>query len=264
MRFCVKDPLGSFPFEHQPVRSPVLNYEPVPEPRRRTRRSPVVLLLLLVLAAAGWGAFFYERARPIDPGIPTAAETSRPPEADVSAISRDTPGSFDTPPPPDSAPSVDRPKPVPPSVTPEPPEPPARAPEPARQESIATSGSLPNVAGSWAVDAQVESSIDVPVTGQQHAFELQLQQQGDRVTGVGRKVARNGSAVTSESQTPMTISGTIAGQRLTLNFIERDAASATQGKFVLLLQEDGTMRGRFSSTATPASALVEARRASNP
>jgi hypothetical protein len=221
----------------------------------------VVLLLLVVLAAAGWGAFFYERARPIESGIPVAAEPSRSTEADVSATSRDTPGSFDTPPPPDPAPSVDRPKPAPPSVTPEPP---ARAPEPARQESIATSGSLPNVAGSWTVDAQVESSGDVPVTGQHHAFELQLQQQGDRVTGVGRKVDRNGSAASSESQTQMTISGTIAGQRLTLNFIERDAAAAAQGKFVLLLQEDGTMRGRFSSTATPSSALVEARRTSGP
>jgi hypothetical protein len=146
----------------------------------------------------------------------------------------------------------------------EPAEPPASAARPAREESIATSGTVPNVAGSWTLSTEVESSSYVPFTGLQRAFELQLQQQGDRVTGVGRKVAENGDAIGSEAQTPISVSGTIAGRRLTLSFLERGAPRATQGKFVLLLQADGTMRGRFSSTAAQSSGLVEARRVSAP
>ena len=133
----------------------------------------------------------------------------------------------------------------------------AEAPEP--EKNIATSGSVPNVAGSWTLNTQVESSS---FTEMQLAYELRLQQQGDRVTGVGRRVAENGSAISSEAQTPMTVNGTIADKRLTLSFLERGAERATQGKFVLLMQEDGTMRGRFSSTAAQSSGLVEARRVS--
>jgi hypothetical protein len=277
----VEDPLGSFAAEREVTRVLVAHEERVIQPSILTRQPstptrpfPLVSLLLVVLAAAGWGAFFYERARPIERDTPVASEPRGSSDAAVSAISRDTPGSFDTPPPAAPAPSVDQPKPVPPIVAEEPPAstaPPARdsptdgrrgAEAPGSEENIATSGSVPNVAGSWALSTQAESSSYVPSMAPQVAFELRLQQQGDRVTGVGRKVAENSNAIGSVAQTPMTLNGTIAGQRLTLSFLEPGAERATQGKFVLLMQEDGTMRGRFSSTAAQSSGRVEARRVS--
>ena len=62
------------------------------------------------------------------------------------------------------------------------------------------------------------------------------------------------------AQTPISVAGTIDGDRLTLTFTERGTRRPTQGKFVLLLDESGAMRGRFSSNAARSSGTVEARR----
>ena len=78
---------------------------------------------------------------------------------------------------------------------------------------------------------------------------MKLEQDGARVTGVGRKITENGSGIGPRAQTPVTVSGTIAGDRLTLNFVERGTQRPTQGKFVLLVDEEGALRGRFSSNA---------------
>ncbi len=89
---------------------------------------------------------------------------------------------------------------------------------------------------------------------------MNLEQDGDRVTGVGRKVTENGNGIDAGSQTPLTVNGVITGDRLTLTFIERGGVRPTQGKFVLLLAEDGSLRGRFSSTASRSSGLAQAHR----
>jgi len=83
---------------------------------------------------------------------------------------------------------------------------------------------------------------------------------GDRVTGAGRKVTQNGDGIGLRAQTPILVAGTIDGDRLTLTFKERGARRPTEGKFVLLLDESGTLRGRFSSTAAQSSGTVEGRR----
>jgi hypothetical protein len=88
-------------------------------------------------------------------------------------------------------------------------------------------------------------------------YEVKLEQSGERVTGVGRKIAENGSAI---SPTPISVAGTIQGDRLMLTFTERSAEGAIQGKLVLLVDDSGTMRGRFSTTDAQSSGTVEAHR----
>jgi len=80
------------------------------------------------------------------------------------------------------------------------------------------------------------------------------------VTGTGRKVTENGAGIGRRAQTPVTLTGTIDGDRLTLNFVERGTRRQTQGKFVLLVDDRGTLRGRFSSNAARSSGRVEAHR----
>jgi hypothetical protein len=109
---------------------------------------------------------------------------------------------------------------------------------------------------------QVESASLSRYEGLKLGYEMKLEQDGDRVTGVGRKVTENGAGIGPRAQTPLTITGTIAGDRLTLNFVERGARRETQGKFVLLVDKAGTLRGRFSSNAARSSGHVEARRVS--
>jgi hypothetical protein len=116
------------------------------------------------------------------------------------------------------------------------------------------------VSGAWTLATRVESSSLARFKGLQLGYQMELKQNGDRVTGVGRKIAENGSAIRSRAQTPMSVAGTIDGDRLTLNFTERGTRRPTRGKFVLLLDEAGTLRGRFTSTAARSSGTVEAQR----
>ena len=268
-------------------------------PARPARgRAGLALPLLALLAAAGWGAYFYESTRPLEldaavsaprpaspndlaitdtraaprEGLPTDlpvalgenamsldADRRAQSNANASAVPRETslvPDAATPPvrPAPNAAPGS---APRSPAV-----EPATSAAASAQPESIGTAGSVPNVSGSWSMATQVESTSYSPFAGLKLGYEMKLEQDGDRVTGVGRKVTENGSGIGPRAQTPVTLSGTIAGDRLTLTFVERGTERATQGKFVLLVDEGGTLRGRFSSNAAQSSGRVEAHRVS--
>jgi transcriptional regulator with XRE-family HTH domain len=194
----------------------------------------------------------------------SGAEPPAPSDAKASAVPQERGAVADSTAPP--AQSVASATPLNSAPSSRPIEPQVRAAEPAQPESIGTSGSaarsVQNVSGSWRLATQVESSSYSPFAGLQLGYEVKLEQDGDRVTGVGRKVTENGSGIGPRAQTPLTVSGTIAGDRLTLTFIERGTERPTQGKFVLLVDEGGTLRGRFSSDAAQSSGRVEAHRVS--
>ena len=116
------------------------------------------------------------------------------------------------------------------------------------------------MSGSWTLSTQLESSSHARFAGLHLGYEINLEQSGNRVLGSGRKVTENGDGLGSRAQTPIRVAGTIDGDRLTLVFTEEGTRRTTEGKFVLLLDEDGTLRGRFSSTAAQSSGTVEARR----
>lgn len=117
-----------------------------------------------------------------------------------------------------------------------------------------------NVAGSWALETHVQSSSYSRYEGLHLGYRIQLEQDGARVQGAGRKISQDGGVIGSRGQTPIFVTGTIDGDRLSLTFDERGTRRATQGKFVLLLDESDTLRGRFSSTAARSSGTVEAHR----
>ncbi len=126
-------------------------------------------------------------------------------------------------------------------------------------DSGGTAASVPDVSGSWMLLTLPERSRAAGLTGSRHDYELYLEQNGERVTGSGRKVSENGYTIGSSSQTSISVVGTIHAERLTLAFTERGTRRAS-GKFVLLLEGNATMRGRFASTASQPSGIVEARR----
>ena len=227
-----------------------------PAPRRAGILGPVLVLL----AAVALGAYFYQTAPPrSSDATPVAAapspprdveskevstpftenvltpETTTPPrsETNTSAAHGDTSGTDVKP----AAGATARPT-----------------------ATAAAKASIPNVSGAWTLETRVESSSLDRFKGLELGYQVELEQKGDRVTGVGRKVAENGDAIGSRAQTPMLVAGTIDGDRLTLNFTERGARRPTKGKFVLLLDETGTLRGRFTSTAARSSGTVEAHR----
>lgn len=268
-------------------------------PARPARgRARLALPVLALLAAVFWGAYWYTSSRPVmldvtavslpRPASPAEMATAKaeaasrdgrpndqpvpysesaiasdadrkPPNTTANPVTRQAAPARNTPASQTLSVSDAAPGYVPPT---RPVESPARSAATARPESVGTTGSVQNVSGSWNLATQIESSSYSPYAGLKLGYEMKLQQDGDRVTGVGRKVTENGSEIGPRAQTPLTVSGTIAGDRLTLTFVEQGTQRETQGKFVLLVDEAGTLRGRFSSNAAQSSGRVEARRVS--
>jgi len=119
---------------------------------------------------------------------------------------------------------------------------------------------VPDVTGSWRLATQIESTTYAAYSGLRLGYEMQLEQEGNRITGTGRKISENGNGIGPRAQTPVKVSGIIEGDRLTLNFVEEGTRRQTQGKFVLIVDDEKTMSGRFSSDAARSSGRVEAHR----
>lgn len=115
------------------------------------------------------------------------------------------------------------------------------------------------VTGTWRLATRVESSSLSRYAGLLLGYEIELEQDGDRVTGSGRKIIENGRVINSRGQTPITVAGVADGDRLTLSFVERGARRTTEGTFHLVRDTDGTVRGRFVSDAARSAGSVEAR-----
>jgi hypothetical protein len=237
------------------------------------------LTAVALFGAAAWGAYEYESSRPLDldviaawvshlagPTNPktraavTASTEARPnetadidplPASNESAVSPHVDRATDT----SSKASVANMSEI-------------SRPAAAAPQTTGTSGSLAsplqnvqNVSGGWRLDTQTETG-DSSFDGLTLHYEMKLSQDGERVAGVGTKVSEHEKIVGPGAQTPVTMTGTIAGNRLTLNVVELGAQPETRGKIVLLFDHDGTLRGRFSSNAAPSSGHVEGRRVS--
>jgi len=262
------------PWASQPLAAPPATERPnpviarAPAARSSHRRGLSVLALLAFFAAAFLGAYVYESHRAPERSD-TAASTARPAtEVELPAPETTPPSSADVPAHVPAAPSR-----ASQSATVRPATEQSRSPldrpatsaeATARPGNVATSGTVPNVAGSWSLKTQVESSSYSRYEGLRLGYEIRLEQKGDRVTGSGRKITENDNDINPSGQTPLSLSGTIAGDRLTLNFVERGTRRPSRGKFVLVMDDAGRMRGRFSSTAAQSSGLVEAYRESTP
>ena len=117
--------------------------------------------------------------------------------------------------------------------------------------------------GEWRLDTLTETG-DSSFQGVTLHYEMKLTQDGDLLAGVGTKVSENDKGIGPAAQTPVRMTGTIAGNRLMLNFVELGIiARDARGDWDCWLMKPGTrLRGRFSSSATPSSGHVDGRRAS--
>ena len=255
--------------------------QPVPlAPTRAARgRARWALTLLALFGASAWGAYVYQSSRPLDLDIiaawmsrlrARATRRRRPqpqrrpkrgrdptdvdplPASNESAVSPAADQTSDT----EGNSSVANLT----EIT---------RPTAAAPQTTGTSGSLAgpienvrNVSGEWRLDALTETG-DSSFQGLKLHYEMKLTQDGVRVAGVGARVSASEQGTGPGAQTPVTMTGTIAGNRLTLNFVELGTQPETRGKIVLLVDEAGTLRGRFSSNAAPSSGHVDGRRTSS-
>ena len=228
---------------------------------RRSVAARLALPLVALIATAGWGAYLYERTRPLPAvggsPVPAVQPRSAPPDASVQppSASSDTTGAT-------GAPRATTGSLAPDAATANAPAQPGAPAEAARAETP-VAGSLPVLSGPWTLSTRVESTSYKRFVGLKLGYELQLQQDGDRITGEGRKIAENGKPLAAKSRTPLTVSGVRDGNAFTLRFTERGARRPSEGTFSLQLHEDGVLRGRFTSSAARSAGSVEARRSAS-
>ena len=256
----------------------------VPGGARRSRFRDAVLpvaLIALFIGGAALGAFLVHRAEREgpDPVASRPAEIGNSPQADRRDVG--TTGSVT----PDAgAPRNGTAKPARPlesaaPVTIAPPAAPpvAATPGPVARSSAAAATTRPperepraadatspipvaDLSGEWTLNTQVESSSLSTYEGLQLGYRLQLEQRGNAVRGNGRKVLENGKAIRGRGQTPITVEGTVEGDRLRLTFSERGARRPSAGMLVLHREGTDGWRGRFSSNAARSAGRAEARR----
>ncbi len=259
-------------------------------PPRRT--APLILVVLAFLAASAAGGYLFEYSRRAlsatavgadDRGVTGAAgagdtgaagdlgaagvASAAGPGDTRTADARASVATTGAAPPDASAPTSPVPAPAAPvspvspvspaPAAPESPVPPVPPVPPVSPEASASA----DVSGVWALDTRIESSSVRDYQGLQLGYRLELQQDGARVTGTGVKTVENGRTLGSTAQTPITFHGTVEGERLTLTFVERGLRRTSDGKMILSVNDDGVLRGRFSSSAAQSVGIVEARRA---
>lgn len=125
---------------------------------------------------------------------------------------------------------------------------------------VALGVALSDLQGVWSMTTSVESATYPAYVGLRLGYVLELIQQGDRLTGTGQKVAENGRRLSGAARTPITVSGSVSGDRLILSFTEQGTRRSSDGKLVLHREDDEVLRGRFSSDAAQSGGRVEVRR----
>jgi hypothetical protein len=95
------------------------------------------------------------------------------------------------------------------------------------------------------------------------SFRLELNQDGNRLSGQGLKWEENGRRLPTRGRTPITVTGTMEGNTVVLSFTERGTRRTSHGRLQLQLTDDGVLHGRFSSGAGQSSGRARAVRVSS-
>jgi penicillin-binding protein 1A len=123
--------------------------------------------------------------------------------------------------------------------------------EEVKEEKSARSSDL---SGWWEMTNTIQSTNYAQYKGLRLGYRLQLEQDGDRISGRGQKWSENGRNLPSSARTPITVTGTVDGDTVTLRFTERGAKRTTGGSFSWELSADRTaLKGSFESSAAKTS-----------
>ncbi|HST95946.1 MAG TPA: hypothetical protein VLJ78_14325, partial [Microvirga sp.] len=130
-----------------------------------------------------------------------------------------------------------------------------------REERRREESAEADLSGWWELTNTIQSTNYSAYQGLRLGYRIQLEQDGDRITGRGQKWSESGRPVSAGARSPIILSGRIDGRRVTLQYTERGARRSTSGSFSFTLSPDGdALRGSFSSTAAAASGGSVARK----
>ncbi|HJY27850.1 MAG TPA: DUF4388 domain-containing protein [Pyrinomonadaceae bacterium] len=127
------------------------------------------------------------------------------------------------------------------------PSPVADVPEEAKPEATSTAA---NLSGDWKVVNTVEQSSYAAYKNMEIGFNVSIDQAGNDFTGKGEKISENGRSLPAAGRTPITVKGTIDGDKVEATFWEKGAVRKTNGRFVWRIDKgSGGLKGTFVSTA---------------
>lgn len=127
------------------------------------------------------------------------------------------------------------------------PSPVADVPEEAKSEATSTAA---NLSGDWKVVNTVEQSSYAAYKNMEIGFNVSIDQAGNDFTGKGEKISENGRSLPAAGRTPITVKGTIDGDKVEATFWEKGAVRKTNGRFVWRIDKgSGGLKGTFVSTA---------------
>lgn len=118
-----------------------------------------------------------------------------------------------------------------------------------------------DLSGWWELTNRIEETNYENFRGLRLGYRLQLEQDGNRITGRGQKWSEDGRTLPASGRTPLTVRGTVEGDTISLEFTEHGARRSTNGSFQWRIARNGsTLRGSFESTAAATSGHSVARR----
>jgi len=118
-----------------------------------------------------------------------------------------------------------------------------------------------DLSGWWELTNRIQSSKYTDFVGLRLGYQIKLEQDGNRITGRGRKSTEDGRSISGSARSPIQVTGTIDGDTIRLKFTEEGARRTSSGGFDLNLSADRTaLRGIFWSNVAGTKGNTLARR----
>ncbi|HYK20054.1 MAG TPA: DUF4388 domain-containing protein [Pyrinomonadaceae bacterium] len=118
-----------------------------------------------------------------------------------------------------------------------------------------------DLTGEWRVINTVQKTAYKSYDNMKLGFRLTIEQTGKDFTARGEKVSENGRNLPAGSRTPISVTGSIDGDKVVADFVETGATRKTNGRFTWRLQpENAALNGTFVSAAANSSGKSAATR----
>ena len=103
--------------------------------------------------------------------------------------------------------------------------------------------------GEWRLINVVEKTNYKSFHNMQLGFRLKINQKGKEFRATGEKFSENGQTLPANSRTPITLTGSIEGDKVIATFVEDGRRRRSNGRFEWTLQSGDRLTGTFVSTA---------------